>query len=101
MPVFIRRDGTVIDWSPPKETRHVRCTKCGHTAPYDDWPKGRDFFQHIYISRCLNRECDNDQSPGGAAMRMFGDEHPFVFVRPEETSEDALDQTLHRASEAS
>jgi len=82
--------------------RMVRCVKCGHTASYDDWPKGRDFFQKTYISRCVNPECDNRQNPADASMRMFsGIEHPFVFVRQEETSADALDQVLYNESEAS
>ena len=99
---FILRDGTIIDMTPPQETRLVRCAKCGHTAPYDDFPKGRDFFQNAYICRCANPECDNRQNPGDASMRMFsGIKHPFEFVRPEETSVDALDQVLHNASEAS
>jgi len=98
---FIRRDGTIIDMTPPKVIRIVRCTKCGTTAPYDDWPKGRDFFQHAYIAACINPGCDNRQNPGDASMRMFGAEHPFVFVRPDEPTDDALSQTLHNASEAS
>lgn len=44
----------------------VRCTKCGHTAPYSEWPKGRDFFQNPYVSKCVNPDCDNRQSPGDA-----------------------------------
>lgn len=98
---FIRRDGTIIDMTPPPTPRLVRCTKCGTTAPYDEWPEGRDFFQNAYIAKCVNAECDNRQSPGDAAMRMFGGERPFEFVRPSEPTDDALTQALHRAHEAS
>lgn len=79
----------------------VRCTKCGHEAPYEEWPKGRDFFQQAYISRCLNPECDNLQNPGDASMRMMlRSTPPFVFVR-NDTPDDPLAATLHRANEAS
>ncbi len=60
--------------------RQIKCNKCGHIGPEEDFPKGRDFFQKEYIAGCP--KCDNRQSPGGASMRMFGDAHPFEFVRP-------------------
>jgi hypothetical protein len=80
----------------------IKCTKCGHTAPWDDWPKGRDFFQNPYVWKCLNPDCDNRQSPGGASMRMMpGQDHPFISIRPGPVTNDPLDQVLHNANEAS
>lgn len=79
----------------------VKCVKCGHTAPYSEWPKGRDFFQNSYVARCLNPDCDNRQNPGDASMRMMpGMEAPFVRVR-EDAPSDPLAATLHRANEVS
>jgi len=77
---------------------NVKCNKCGHTAYESEFPKGRDFFQHLYIAACP--KCDNRQSPGGASMRMFDDTRPFEYVR-DAGPEDVLGKTLHRAKEAS
>lgn len=87
-----------------REQQLVKCTECGHTAPYEDWPKGRDFFQSAYIYQCLNPECANRQSPGDASMRMMagGQKRPFVFVRPSVgENADPLEIVLHAAGEAS
>ena len=78
----------------------VRCSKCGHVADEEDFPKGRDFFQKPYIKACP-KKCGNMQAPGGASMRMFGGERPFVYLREEEPKGNAVDTTLHRAGEAS
>jgi len=83
----------------------VKCNKCDHVADEVDFPKGRDFFQNQYISRCP--KCDNRQSPGDASMRMFGGDRPFEYVRgtePEvkgDTISDVLPTVMHRAGEAS
>ena len=80
--------------------KQVKCNNCGYIGDYDEFPKGRDFFQHAYIAGCP-KECGNRQSPGGASMRMFDGERPFSFIdRPDEPA-DALGATLHRADEAS
>jgi NAD-dependent SIR2 family protein deacetylase len=85
--------------------RYVKCNKCGHTAPEDDFPKARDFLQAIYIAECP--KCDNHQSPGNASIRMFDGDRPFVFVRELEIKvsgpevHDALPTVMHRATEAS
>lgn len=81
----------------------VRCTKCGHVAPWEEWPKGRDFFQKPFVSHCLNPQCKAQQSPGDASLRMMpGMESPFVFVRPKMPAwASAVDKTLDKAREAS
>lgn len=85
--------------------KQVKCNKCGHVAAYENFPKGRDFFQNQYISSCPAESCNNRQSPGDASMRMFGGERPFVFVDSEaiavEDRDTAIAETLRRAEEAS
>lgn len=86
--------------------RRVKCSKCEHIGPEDEFPKGHDFFQHKYIAECP--KCDNRQSPGDASMRMFGGERPFVFVdrcaelevRGDRLA-DAVPAVVHRSKEAS
>lgn len=75
----------------------VKCNKCGYIGDEKEFPKGRDFLQKPYISRCP--KCDNWQSPGDASMRMFGGDRPFVFIRDQEP-EDPRGATFHRADEA-
>jgi len=78
----------------------VKCNGCGYVGDESEFPKGRDFFQMPYIAACP--KCSNRQSPGGASMRMFDDKRPFVYIRQEVgAGADALDTTLHRATEAS
>ena len=85
--------------------RQIKCSKCGHVGPEDDFPKGRDFLQEFFIAACP--KCDNSQSPGDASMRMFGGERPFIHVRETEPSIkgpevcDAVSAVIHRANEAS
>lgn len=81
--------------------RQVKCSKCGHTANESEFPTGRDMFQKSYIKSCPNPDCDNNQSPGDASMRMFGGERPFAYVRQDVPEGDPLTTTLHRADEAS
>ena len=87
------------------ETTRVKCNKCGYVGQSSEFPKGNDFFQNTYISKCP--KCDNGQSPGDASMRMFGGERPFIFLRgPEPEPQDSslqgmLPIVLHRADEAS
>ena len=80
--------------------RLVRCTKCGHVGPESEFPKDRDFFQNRFICACPTN-CGNRQSPGGASMRGFGGERPFVYVERQPEPIDALGATLHRSEEAS
>ena len=83
----------------------VKCNKCGHVGLEEDFPKGRDFVQKIYIASCP--KCDNRQSPGDASMRMFGGKRPFEYVRGDEpkiigpNTQDAVPTVLYRAHEAS
>ena len=83
------------------KTKMVKCNKCEYVGAEAEFPKGRDFLQSLYIARCP--KCDNRQSPGGASLRMMpGQEHPFIYVdRAPPRTNDALDVTLHNASEAS
>lgn len=80
---------------------NIRCNKCGFEGEEDAFKWGHDFFQKRYVKGCP--KCDNRQSPGGASGRMFpGQEHPFSFIRDDvPPTADALDKTLHSASEAS
>ena len=78
----------------------VKCTKCGYVGDYEEFPKGRDFFQKLYVKSCP-KKCGNTQNPGDASLRMMpGMESPFVFIRGEAPA-TPLGQTLHKASEAS
>jgi hypothetical protein len=76
----------------------VKCNSCGYVGEESEFPKGNDFFQHVYISGCP--KCDNRQSPGDASMRMFGGQRPFEYLR-DTGPVDSLGKTLHRAGEAS
>ena len=79
----------------------VQCNKCGVIADDSEFPKGRDFFQNRYIARCVNSDCDNRQTPGGASMRMMpGHEPPFSYVR-EEAPSDPFERVFYQADEAS
>lgn len=80
--------------------RQVRCSKCGHVAPEDEFPKGRDFFQNAYVASCPNPSCDNRQSPGDASMRMFGGKRPFEYVGTTAPS-DPVGRVLRQSEEAS
>lgn len=80
--------------------KHVKCSKCGHIGPENEFPRGRDFFQNAYISSCP-KDCGNRQSPGGASMRMFGGERPFVYAEQPRTDGSVLAEVLKRAEEAS
>lgn len=78
--------------------KQVKCNKCGFVGNEEEFKKGRDFFQHSFISGCP--KCDNRQSPGGASMRMFGGDRPFSYIRAA-GPKDALGKTLHDAGGAS
>lgn len=78
---------------------NVKCNKCGHVGPEDDFPKGRDFCQVSFIASCP--KCDNNQSPGDASMRMFGGPRPFEFVRHSPTTGDPVATVFRNAGEAS
>jgi predicted nucleic-acid-binding Zn-ribbon protein len=78
---------------------NVKCNKCGHTAPEDNFPKGRDFFQNLYIADCP--KCDNHQSPGDASMRMFGGLRPFQYVREAPPVGNVVATVIHNAEQAS
>lgn len=80
--------------------RKIRCSKCGHVGPEEEFPKGYDFFQIPYVSSCPMK-CGNIQSPGEASMRMMGGERPFVYVSDEPEPTDPLGKTLRQAKEAS
>ena len=101
-----RRSSRTLNVKGRVMTRQVKCNKCGHVGPEDEFPHERDFFQNRFIASCP--KCDNRQSIGDASMRMFGGERPFIFVdrnvEPKVTGDkpvDALPSVLHRASEAS
>lgn len=57
----------------------VKCNKCGYVGDSSEFPKGRDFFQFVYVRACP--KCDNTQNPGDASMRMFGGKRPFEAIR--------------------
>lgn len=78
----------------------VKCNKCGYVGDESEFPKGRDFFQFEYIRRCP-KACGNEQTPGGASMRMAGGERPFSFVREGEPKTDPVATVIHRSKEAS
>lgn len=77
----------------------VKCNKCSYIGDENEFQKGRDFFQHQFISGCP--KCDNFQSPGNSSMRGFGGERPFVYLREKNPDNSPLETTLHRISEAS
>jgi predicted nucleic-acid-binding Zn-ribbon protein len=81
--------------------RSVKCNKCGYIGNENEFPKGRDFFQKTYISKCP--KCNNNQNPGDASMRMFsGAIHPFTYVNRTEPNEaDLVGKVLFDADEAS
>lgn len=78
----------------------VKCNKCGHVGEEADFPKGRDFFQNLYVAACPTK-CGNSQSPGGASFRMGGGERPFSYVTDDVEPADPLGKVLHRAGSAS
>lgn len=80
---------------------NVKCNRCGYVGDESEFPHGRDFFQNSYIRSCANSECDNMQSPGGAAMRGFGGQRPFEFVREIMEAGDSIELVSARVSEAS
>ena len=80
--------------------RKVKCNKCGYIGDEAEFPKGRDFLQKTFIKSCP-RKCGNVQTEGDASLRMMpGQQHPFVYVRPEAPDHPAA-QVIHDASEAS
>ena len=80
---------------------NVKCAKCGHIGDESTFPKGRDFFQHPFISSCPMK-CGNRVAPGDASMRMFGGTRPFEYVRDDVAADaTALEKTIHRSREAS
>ena len=80
----------------------VKCNKCGYVGDESEFPKGRDFFQHRFIKACANPECDNQQNPGDASLRMMpGMDHPFTYVRPPCGLPDAASRVLYLLTEAS
>jgi len=94
------KEGRIDRMEEGKEMKKVKCNKCGYVGGYDEFKKGRDFFQNTFIAGCP--KCDNWQSPGDASMRMFGGERPFVFVEKADSSpKTALGKVLHDADEAS
>jgi len=79
----------------------IRCNKCGYVGDESEFPKGRDFFQNSYIAACP-KKCGNNQSPGGASMRGFGGDRPFVYVKDDDASAaDLVGVVLERMNEAS
>ncbi len=76
----------------------VKCNKCGYVGDESLFKHGRDFFQNRFVSGCP--ECDNRQDPGGASLRAMGGERPFEYIRPN-TSKTIVDETFHKAGEAS
>lgn len=79
----------------------VKCNKCGYIGDESEFPKGRDFFQHSFISGCP-KKCGNSQSPGDASLRMMpSDKRPFEYVRSEPKDKTLLGKVLHDADEAS
>ena len=81
--------------------KKVKCNKCGYIGEYDEFPKGKDFFQNIYVKSCP-KKCGNSQNPGDASMRMFpGIESPFIFVNRTNVDNSALGKTLFKSKEAS
>lgn len=80
----------------------VRCNKCGHEGPEDEFPKGRDFFQNPFIAGCSQSGCSQRQSPGDASMRGFGGERPFSYVgRTSAAPNDLIGTVIQRSSDAS
>lgn len=77
----------------------IRCNRCGFVGDESDFPKGRDFFQSAYVCACPLK-CGNRQGPGGAAMRGFGGDRPFSYVREDEPS-SIVGAVEYRMSEAS
>ena len=78
----------------------VRCNGCGYVGDESEFPKGRDFFQHLYVAACP-KSCGNSQNPGDASMRMIGGERPFSYVNDDVEPADPLGKVLHRAGSAS
>jgi len=84
-----------------RNEKKVRCTKCGYVGPYSEFPKGRDFFQHPFITSCP-KGCGNSQGPGSASLRMMpGQPKPFEWADPDPKTDDPLLKTLSRAKEPS
>lgn len=77
----------------------VRCNKCSHVGDDSEFPKGRDFFQNVFIAACP--KCDNRQNPGDASMRMRGGARPFSFVDETPEPADVVGKVMHRARGAS
>jgi hypothetical protein len=73
----------------------VKCNKCGYVGDETEFPKGRDFFQNPYISKCP-KDCGNRQSPGDASMRMFGGTRPFEYVR-DSIPKTIIEKVIHNA----
>ena len=80
----------------------IKCNKCGYIGDESEFPKGRDFFQHTFISGCP-KKCGNSQSPDSASLRMMqsDEKRPFEYVRSEPKNETTLGKVLHKADEAS
>jgi len=79
----------------------VKCNKCGYIGDESEFPKGRDFLQHTFISGCP--KCDNCQTPGDASLRMMpsDEKRPFEYIRSESKDKTPLGKVLHKANEAS
>lgn len=82
--------------------RQVKCNKCGYIGDENEFPKGRDLFQKLFIQACAMDNCNNKQSLGDASLRMFpGIQHPFTYLRKPTTTLDPLAIVLHNAGKAS
>jgi len=80
----------------------VKCNKCGYIGDESEFPKGRDFFQFTFISKCP-KDCGNCQTPGNASLRMMpsDEKRPFEYIRCEPEGKTLLGKVLHKADEAS
>ncbi len=70
--------------------RQVKCNRCGYIGDESEFPKGHDFLQNEYISKCANTECDNRQSPSEASTGVSGDDQPFEFIGEVASEEAAM-----------
>lgn len=80
----------------------VKCNKCGYIGDESEFPKGRDFFQNTFISKCP-KNCGNSQSLGNASLRIMpsDEKRPFEYIRYEPKDITPLGKVLHKADEAS
>ena len=72
----------------------IRCAKCGHTAPWKDWPKGRVPGVGEYVRHCINPECDTWQWWDEKSRRLMPNQGTLFL---DEAPSDPLAATLHRA----